>query len=80
MNKFIGMSFEELNKMASEGFSDKDELLLFGAGFREVSPRGNICDNCARYFDCNLEVDCSCNGLIVTACPWYLDGLKEVKE
>ena len=76
MNKFIGMPFEELNKMAHEGFSERDELLLFKAGFKEVSPREHLCSRCARYFDCYLEVDCSCNDLIVTNCPWHLDGTK----
>lgn len=80
MNKFKDMPFEEVNEMVNCGISDEDELLLCGAGFKAVSPRENLCAKCARYFDCYLEVDCSYNGLIVTACPWHYDSTKEMEK
>lgn len=80
MKDFRSMGFEEANAFVAEGMSDETELDLYRAGFNAVSPRENLCDRCAHFFDCNFEVDCSSNGLIVTNCPWHLDGTKEVDK
>lgn len=78
--EFENMEFKKANAFVADGMSNETELALYKAGFTAVSPRENLCDRCANFFDCNFEVDCSSNGLIVTKCPWHLDGTKEVKE